>query len=441
MNELQVFLVEDDAAVRRGSEQALLLAGMSVCSFADAEHALQKIGADCEGIVISDVRLPGRDGLALMREVLALDPEIPVILVTGHGDITMAVEAMRAGAYDFIEKPFTSERLTEVARRALEKRRLVLENRRLREELLWRGETPLIGESAAIQQVRRLVEALAPTDVDILIRGETGTGKEVVARAIHRASGRKGEFVALNCGALPETVFESEVFGHESGAFTGAVKRRIGKMEFAARGTLFLDEIESMPLALQVKLLRALQEREIERLGGNERIAVDCRVVAASKADLKQLADEGKFRDDLYYRLNVVTIDLPPLRSRKEDIPLLFAHFLRLAAERYRVAQPQWSDADMDRWLEYDWPGNVRELKNAAERYCLGVHAAPGPAAAAPASLAERVDRVERSIIEEALRRTRGQVSQAAEYLVVPKKTLYDKLRRYNLDPDKYRAG
>ncbi len=441
MNELQIFLVEDDAAVRRGSEQALVLAGMSVRSFADAEHALQKIGADCEGIVISDVRLPGRDGLALMREVLALDPEIPVILVTGHGDITMAVEAMRAGAYDFVEKPFTSERLTEVARRALEKRRLVLENRRLREELLWRGETPLIGESAAIQQVRRLVEALAPTDVDILIRGETGTGKEVVARAIHRASGRKGEFVALNCGALPETVFESEVFGHESGAFTGAVKRRIGKMEFAARGTLFLDEIESMPLALQVKLLRALQEREIERLGGNERIAVDCRVVAASKADLKQLADEGKFRDDLYYRLNVVTIDLPPLRSRKEDIPLLFAHFLRLAAERYRVAQPQWSDADMDRWLEYDWPGNVRELKNAAERYCLGVHAAPGPAAAAPASLAERVDRVERSIIEEALRRTRGQVSQAAEYLVVPKKTLYDKLRRYNLDPDKYRAG
>lgn len=441
MSAPQIILVEDDAAVRRGSEQALALAGMTVRPFADAEHAMPRITADFDGAVVSDVRLPGRDGLSLMREVLALDREIPVILVTGHGDITMAVEAMRAGAYDFIEKPFTSEHITEVARRALEKRRLVLENRRLREELLWRGEMPLVGESAAVQGVRRLVAALGPTDVDILIRGETGTGKEVVARAIHRASARPGEFVALNCGALPESVFESEVFGHESGAFTGAMKRRVGKMEFAGRGTLFLDEIESMPLSLQVKLLRALQERVIERLGGNESIAVDCRVVAASKADLKRLSDEGKFRDDLFYRLNVVTIDLPPLRDRKEDIPLLFAHFLRVAAQRYRVPVPECSDADMDRWLEYDWPGNVRELKNAAERHCLGLHAASDGRAAEPASLADRVDRVERSIIEEALRRALGQVAQAADALLIPKKTLYDKLKRYAIDPERFRAG
>jgi two-component system C4-dicarboxylate transport response regulator DctD len=438
MSALQVFLIEDDPAVRRGSEQALALAGLPVKSFADAEHALPKIGADFPGIVVSDIKLPGRDGLSLMTEVLSRDREIPVILVTGHGDITMAVEAMRCGAYDFVEKPFSSERLVDVARRALETRRLVLENRRLKEDLLRQGEMALIGESAAIQDVRRLIRAVAATDVDILIRGETGTGKEVVAQSLHRASGRKGEFVALNCGALPETVFESEVFGHEPGAFTGALKRRIGKIEYATRGTLFLDEIESMPLALQVKLLRALQERTIERLGGNERVLVDCRVVAASKADLRELADEGRFRDDLYYRLHVVAIDLPPLRERKEDIPLLFAHFLHLAAARYRCPLPQWSDADMDGWLRHDWPGNVRELRNAADRFCLGVNVTE-VASERAVPLAERVDRVERSIIEEALRRASGQVASAAEALALPKKTLYDKLHRHGLDPEKFR--
>ncbi len=351
----EIILVEDDPAVRLGSEQAFTLAGIPVKGFPDAEGALQKIGQDFAGVIVSDVKLPGQDGLSLMNRVLALDPEIPVILVTGHGDITMAVTAMRAGAYDFIEKPFTSERLVEVGRRALEKRRLVLENRGLREQLLLeKGETLLIGESPRMQGVRRLILAVAPTQVDVLVRGETGTGKEVVARALHRASGRTGQFVALNCGALPESVFESEVFGHEAGAFTGALKRRIGKMEFAKGGTLLLDEIESMPLTLQVKLLRVLQERVVERLGGNESIAVDCRVVAATKSDLQKEVDAGRFRADLLYRLDVVAIDIPALRERREDIPLLFAHFVRLAAQRYRCSAPQWSEEEMDRWLEYD---------------------------------------------------------------------------------------
>lgn len=440
-DKLQVILIEDDPVVRRGSQQALSLASFNVQSFPDAEQALARIGDGFPGVIVSDVKLPGRDGLALMREVLQIDREIPVILATGHGDITMAVQAMREGAYDFIEKPFSSERLVDVTRRALDKRRLVIENRRLREALMLEAEKRLIGQSPAIQNVRRLIAALAPAGVDVLITGETGTGKEVVARAIHQASARKGEFVALNCGALPETVFESEVFGHEPGAFTGATKRRIGKIEYAQGGTLFLDEIESMPLALQVKLLRVLQEREVERLGGNQRIAVDCRVVAASKADLKKLSDHGSFRSDLYFRLQVATIDLPPLRTRKEDIPLLMSYFLRQAAERYRCPLPEHSQADLDGWVQHDWPGNVRELKNAADRFCLGLDREQPPATAGlPAqSLSERVDQFERRLIEEELRRADGQVTKAAEALKIPRKTLYDKLQRHSLNPDSYR--
>ncbi|NMG37169.1 response regulator, partial [Azoarcus sp. TTM-91] len=377
---LPVFLVEDDAAVRMGSAQALSIAGLQVQPYADAESALAALARERPGAVVSDVRLPGRDGLALLHELQQQDRELPVILVTGHGDVAMAVQAMRDGAHDFIEKPFASEQLVRVVRQALDKRRLLLENRRLKEALPAQDGLPVIGQTAAMQEVRRLVAALAPTDVDILINGDTGCGKEVVARAIHAASGRRGPFVAVNCAALPETVFESEMFGHEAGAFTGATKRRIGKIEYAHGGTLFLDEVESMPLNLQVKLLRALQERSIERLGGNAPVAVDCRVVAASKADLKALSDAGGFRADLYYRLNVVTIDLPPLRERREDIPLLMAHFLREAATRFGRELPAWSAADLARWQAHDWPGNVRELKHAAERFCLGLDR-PGPAA------------------------------------------------------------
>jgi len=441
---LPVFLVEDDAAVRMGSAQALSIAGLQVQPYADAESALAALARERPGAVVSDVRLPGRDGLALLHELQQQDRELPVILVTGHGDVAMAVQAMRDGAHDFIEKPFASEQLVRVVRQALDKRRLLLENRRLKEALPAQDGLPVIGQTAAMQEVRRLVAALAPTDVDILINGDTGCGKEVVARAIHAASGRRGPFVAVNCAALPETVFESEMFGHEAGAFTGATKRRIGKIEYAHGGTLFLDEVESMPLNLQVKLLRALQERSIERLGGNAPVAVDCRVVAASKADLKALSDAGGFRADLYYRLNVVTIDLPPLRERREDIPLLMAHFLREAATRFGRELPAWSAADLARWQAHDWPGNVRELKHAAERFCLGLDR-PGPAAPpAPGDdralpLARRLEQAERRFISEALQECGGNVATAAERLQLPKKTLYDKLARLGMHAEEFR--
>ena len=441
---LPVFLVEDDPAVRMGSAQALSLAGLQVQSFADAESALAALATlagERPGAVVSDVRLPGKDGIALLHELRQLDRELPVILVTGHSDVAMAVQAMRDGAHDFIEKPFTSEHLVRVTRQALEKRALLLENRRLKEALPTQDGLPVIGQTRSMQEVRRLIAALAPTDVDILINGETGCGKEVVARAIHTASGRRGPFVAINCAALPESVFESEMFGHEAGAFTGAGKRRIGKIEYAHGGTLFLDEIESMPLNLQVKLLRALQERSIERLGGNAPVAVDCRVVAASKADLKALADAGQFRADLYYRLNVVSIDLPPLRQRREDIPLLMAHFLREAATRFGREVPTWSAADLERWQSQDWPGNVRELKNAAERWCLGLgqQSSPPGENGRNLPLAQRLDQVERRFIEEALRQSAGNVALAADALQVPKKTLYDKLARFAIAAEDFR--
>ncbi len=436
-----VFLVEDDAAVRKGCEQALLIADIPVQGFADAESLLAALGKTRPAAIVSDIRLPGRDGLALLRELRRLDPELPVLLITGHGDVGMAVEAMREGAHDFIEKPFPSERLITSVKGALDKRALLLENRQLKERLHAAGSSALIGETPAIQAIRQLIGTLAPTGVDILINGETGSGKEVVARAIHDASGRRGPFVAVNCSALPESVFESELFGHEAGAFTGAGKRRVGRIEHAGGGTLFLDEIESMPLALQVKLLRVLQERSVERLGSNHSIAVDCRVVAASKADLKALADAGQFRADIYYRLNVVSIDLPPLRERRDDIPLLVAAFLQEAAQRYQRPPADWTPADLARWQAHDWPGNVRELKNVANRLALGLPDGLAPRSGHPGtSLSALVDAAERQAIEGALQACGGNVALAAEALAVPKKTLYDKLARHAISTEPFRT-
>lgn len=431
--------------MRRAVAQTLTLAGFTVQAFDNAESALRVTDSAFAGVVVSDVRLHGKSGLALLRTMQDIDAEIPVVLITGHGDVAMAVEAMQTGAYDFIEKPFAPKHLVTVVQRASERRQLVIENRLPRQHVLAGGNEVLIGDSASMARVRALIAAIGPMAADVLIEGETGTGKEVVARALHAASGRQGEFVAINCGALPESVFESEVFGHEAGSFTGATKARIGKIEFAQHGTLFLDEIESMALALQIKLLRVLQERRVERLGSNKLIPVDFRVVAATKSNLRELSDRGEFRADLYYRLNVVVIDLPPLRERREDIPALAQHFVNEARIRYGLPAKVIDGEQLNQWLTADWRGNVRELRNAADRFMLGV--ATGAVSDGSAvsgnvetpSLHDRVDAIESLLIQDALRRAQGNVNSAAQLLSIPRKTLYDKLAKHSLQPERFR--
>ncbi|SFU55166.1 two-component system, NtrC family, C4-dicarboxylate transport response regulator DctD [Methylobacterium sp. 174MFSha1.1] len=440
----RVVFVDDEEEVRRANGQSLDLAGFSVETHADAESALKAVLADPPGVVVTDVRLPGLDGLGLFAALQEADPELPVILITGHGDITMAVRAMRAGAYDFLAKPYPAETLVASVRRALERRALVQENRTLRARLdAAVAEDPaFLGVSPGITRLRQFVREVAEADVDVLVLGETGSGKEVVASALHRWSRRaKGNFVAMNCGALPDTVVESELFGHEAGAFTGALKKRVGRIAHADGGTLFLDEIESMALNIQVKLLRVLQERVVEPLGTNAIQPVDMRVVAATKIDLGQAAAQGTFRDDLYYRLNVVSVAIPPLRERREDVALLFEHFLRKAAARFNREPPPVTPSIRDHLSRHDWPGNVRELGHFAERCALGL-APTGPAQAEPvrpATLAEQMDRHERGLIRDELIMAGGDVRVAAEALGTPRKTLYDKIARHGLDPNDYR--
>jgi DNA-binding NtrC family response regulator len=434
---LSVLLVEDDPNVRLGCEQAMQLAGIPVDAFATAEEAQRRLSADYAGIVVTDMRLPGMDGMALLRWVHELSPDLPVIMITGHGDVTLAVEAMRSGAYDFMQKPFSTGDLVDVVRRALEKRELVLEVEALRRRLDHRDdlEARLIGRSSQMAKVRQLILDVAGAAVDVLIFGETGTGKEMVARCLHDLSGAKSEnFVPLNCGGMADNLLDSELFGHEPGAFTGAQKRRIGKIEYASGGTLFLDEVESMPMNMQIKLLRVLQERVIERLGSNQQVPVSCRVVAASKEDLKLLSDQGRFRADLYYRLNVVRIELPPLRERREDIPGLYDQFLLQAAKRYNRPPPLVTPDAMRRLMALDWPGNIRELRNAAECHALGIgRDAPTTGAGEALSLTETVENYERLLIASEFTRQQGNVARTSEALKVARTTLHDKLKKYGL--------
>jgi len=439
---LSVLLVEDDANIRLGCEQAMQLAGIAVASVASAEAAQQRVSAGFPGVVVTDMRLGGMDGLAFVRWARKVEAALPVIMITGHGDVTLAVEAMRSGAYDFIPKPFSPEHLVEVVQRALEKRALTLEVESLRRRLEGRVgiEATLIGRSPQMAAVRRRLEEVAASKVDVLIRGETGTGKELVARCLHeQGPNATGNFVALNCGGMPETLLDSELFGHEPGAFSGAQKRRIGKIEHANGGTLFLDELETMPMPMQIKLLRVLQERQLERLGSNQPVKVACRVVAATKEDLAQLAQQGRFRADLYYRLNVVAIDLPPLRERREDIPLLFEHFLTQAAERYQRPLPVVEPEEVHGLMAHDWPGNVRELRNAADCFALGLRndvLAPAEVIDRGLPLAEAVERFERSLIAAELQRQGGSLTRASEALRVAKTTLHDKIKKYALKTD-----
>lgn len=442
-----VFFIDDESDIRLAIEQSFELEEISAQFFASAEDAMLAIKQQgLPKVVITDICLPGLSGENLLSTVLNQDSDVPVILITGHGDISMAVNALQNGAYDFIEKPFAIDRLIDTTKRALEKRELTLENQELKRSLK-ASQTlgpRIIGDTPAIGVLRDTILHIADTDADILLFGETGTGKELFARSIHEQSSRRdANFVAINCGAVPENLIESELYGHEKGAFTGADAKRIGKFEHAQGGTLFLDEIESMPMQAQIRLLRVLQERVIERVGSNELIPVDIRVIAATKSDLKKAAQEGTFREDLYYRLNVVTLDLPPLRQRKEDIPALFHHFLLVAASRYGKAANVLPEADLQTLMSHDWPGNVRELRNSAERFVLlgnlG-HLNPESPSQISTPLAVQVAEFEKTIIEQALSSCNGRINEALDILQIARKTLYDKMQKYGLDKSDYKG-
>jgi two-component system, NtrC family, C4-dicarboxylate transport response regulator DctD len=445
-----VLFVDDEEDLREAAGQALALDDLDTCLCAGAEEALPHLSATFPGVLVTDIRMPGTDGIALMHEALARDPELPVILVTGHGDVDLAVRSMRAGAYDFIEKPYAPARLVETVRRALDKRRLTLENRALRAAASADAEANdpiaarLHGQSAPMRALRRHLRAVAATDADVLIEGPTGTGKELAARALHEAGDRaERPFVQINCAALPADLIESELFGHESGAFPGATRPRYGKFEHARGGTVFLDEIDSLPLALQAKLLHVVQNREVTRLGSNEAVALDLRFVAASKRDLGAAAAEGSFRADLLYRLNVVTIRMPGLDARREDIPILFLKLLTDACRRVGRPVPDVSGDTLGDIAARDWPGHVRELRNAAERVALGLDiddAPVGPDGKAPRALSERMAAHEKALIAATLAAHGGSVKATYEALGLSRKGLYEKMQRHGLDRSDYRS-
>lgn len=446
----EVLFIDDEKHIRRANRQTLELADLDVICRDSAEKGLEQVNREWSGIIVCDIRLPNMDGLQFLTEVQKIDQDLPVILITGHGDVSIAVQAMRDGAYDFIEKPYSSERLVKTVLRGLEKRSLTIENRNLRRKLeLHSAPGPrIIGRTPIMEQLRTTIAQVADTGADVLVLGETGTGKELVARALHENSRRRTEnFVAINCGAVSESIMESELFGHEAGAFTDAKTKRIGKFEHANGGTLLLDEIESMPTRVQINLLRVLQERSLERLGSNKLIPLDLRVVAASKVDLLSAAEKGEFREDLYYRLNVVCLEVPPLRDRREDIALLFHHFLLVAGHRYQQEVPTPGGSQMQTMLSYSWPGNVRELRNLAERYVLLGHQfdysleklLSGQDKDQPQSLPQQVECFERSLIEQALAGANGSIKEVMTTLAIPRKTLYDKMKKHGLDKSDYK--
>lgn len=438
-----VLFVDDEMHIRLSAKQTLELAGFDVVCLDNAESALEQLAEGWPGIVISDIKMPGMSGREFMEQAQQSYPEIPIILITGHGDISMAVQAMRDGAYDFIEKPFASELLIDTASRAMERLSLSRENRELRERLAAQDSAhfKILGKSPAISNLRKQIQNIANTDTDILIVGETGTGKEMVAQCIHDNSKRHAEnFVAVNCGAMPENIFESELFGFDPGAFPGTIHRRVGKIEYSDNGTLFLDEIESLPLNMQVKLLRVLQERSIVRLGSNTVIDLNLRVLCSSKKNLLEEVQAGNFREDLYYRLSVITIPTPPLRSWKEDIPFLFQHFMHEASGKYGRAIIETGDGLIQQLMNHDWPGNVRELKNAAERFVLSEGENPlqsGAIAQAHSNnkpLSEQVEAFEKGLIMGALQKTNGSIKDALDILQIPRKTLSDKMKKYDIE-------
>lgn len=439
MSGQRILLIDDEEDMRLSSAQALELFGLEVTTFSSAEAVLELIGYGFDGVVVSDIRMPGMDGMTLLQRIRDVDAEIPVILVTGHADVQLAVSAMRAGVYDFLEKPFTAQHLAGIIRRALDRRSLVMENRRLRAVAGKRDdiETRLPGRTQVMVDLRYRLRAIGATDADTLIIGDTGVGKEVVARALHDVSARANRpLIAINCAALPENLIESELFGHEAGAFPGALRPRYGKFEHARGGTILLDEIGSMPFDLQAKFLRVLQERVITRLGSNEVVPLDVRFIATSKADLEAEVAAGRFRADLFYRLNVATLHVPALANRLADIPILFLQLVREAAARYMRDDIDVSPELLAEIGARPWPGNVRELRNAADRLVLGLDPLPdeSPQAAVRQRLADKVAAYERGILASAISAHGGNLRPVYEQLGISRKTLYEKMQKYGLE-------
>lgn len=460
MSQLHVLVVDDDPAVRDVLQEALMQEGYSVSAAEDGTTAIQAVKDSVVHIVITDFQLPDIDGLEIIDRLAKLDAKIIPIMMTGFGTIETAVRAMKSGAFDFITKPFDFETVAVVVRKAAEFLRLRQENHLLRKAVRdqYRLEQ-LVGVSEPMQQVMEFVQKVADSDSTVMIQGESGTGKELVARMLHFNSFRKDRpLVPVNCGAIPENLLESELFGHEKGAFTGATHSRMGRFELANGGTIFLDEIGEMSLPLQVKLLRVLQEREFERIGGNRTIHVDVRIIAATNQDLDALVEEKRFRKDLFYRLNVIPIVIPPLRERRSDIPLLIDHFLTRFNQSKHTEIAGLAPDVLHMLTEYDWPGNIRELENMIERLVvlkkrgvLSIEDLPEKICRKPLgldlkeqfirfnedgiNLSREVEQYEKHLIMEALRKANGVTSRAAQLLHLNRTTLVEKLKRKGVDP------
>ena len=450
-------LVVDDDDAHRGMLRTMLRSwGYTVDEAADGDEAVALVREKAFDVVLTDVRMARMDGIHALKGILEYNPALPVVLMTAYSSVETAVEALRLGAYDYLVKPLDFEALKHTLEQAIEHSRLSVENRELRRQLTDAAARPdILGRSQAIKDMLQIISTVAPTEATVLITGESGTGKELVALALHEGSARADKpLVTVNCAALAENLLESELFGHEKGSFTGADRRREGRFMQADGGTLFLDEIGEMPLPLQAKLLRALQQGEVQRVGSDAPINVDVRVLAATNRDLRREAAEKRFREDLYFRLNVISIEVPSLCRRSEDIPLLAAHFLQRFAERNRKTIKGFAPQALDSMLHYSWPGNVRELENAVERAVIlcngdlitGRELPANVVDASPAETADAVpegdislaglslDTVERRAIEETLRQTGDNKSEAARRLGITRATLHNKLRKYGLE-------
>ncbi len=440
--ELQVYLVDDDEILLKAITQVFELADIPVVAIDDPVTFATNINRDFAGIVVTDVRMPRMDGIELFHKIMGVDAEIPVIFMTGHADVPMILGALKEGAFSFFSKPIDSEHLLSSARKALETRRLVLENRKLRElaQKATQG-SKLIGETPIIKRLRSTIQQVAQTDIDILIEGETGTGKEVVATMLYQLSDRSTRpFVTVNCAALPDDLAMVELFGSSYDNKMRTRGARIGKIEASHTGTLFLDEIEGLPTAVQGQLIPVVEERQITPSIGDQPRDLNLRIIATSQVDLSAASENNSFRGDLFYRINAIQLTVPPLRERKEDIPLLFAHFISQAAEKYNKDMPEVDSASQRHLLEYDWPGNVRELKNFALSIVLGIRNTENEELTAKLTLPEQVERFEANTIRTALTQTMGDVRETLELLGIPRKTFYDKLSRHDININDYRS-